>query len=349
MTEFLNRSLKHIIEEQPIALKETWNWVKKKLERVITVFKDIDKIYLAGCGDSYFVAIYGSLLFEKFTRIRTEPYESYEFLRYKYNFEENAALIAISASGRTSKTVDAAKKAKENNLKVIALTNYEDSPLARLADLKLITQVKNPYGPPSATSTTAMYILNIISRNIGDTKLNKKELEKLPDISNEYLKKFLVDVRNILEYILNKDRVYLVGAGPSYVSVLFGGAKFREAAWMHSIVFEAEELSHYGMISIDENDVIILDIPKGASEEKLMEVSKALSKMGAKQIVVTNSNNISWVNEVIEIPDLDEYNSSIISTMFYQVLAVSNAIAKKLPVTGFRYTNILTDLIKYYK
>ncbi len=349
LTDFLDRSLKHVIEEQPIALRETGAWIAERIDTVKGFLEDVDKVYFVGCGDSYFVGIYGALIFEKFAGIRAESYESYEFLKYKHNFEDNAALIAISASGRTSKTVDAAKKARENKLKLIALTNYENSPLAKLSDLNLVTRVKNPYGPPSATSTTAMYLLNIIARSISEPSYDQERLDSLPGISKKYLNYFSSSVKEIVSYLRDKNIVYLVGAGPSYVSVLFGGAKFREASWMHSIVFEAEEISHYGMISIDKSDVIILDIPKGDSAEKLIDVSKALREIGARQIVVTNIKNINWVDARVEIPELDEFNSAIISTMFYQVLAINTAIAKKLPVTGFRYSKILSRLIKYYK
>jgi len=349
LTEFLEKSFRHIIEDQPVALRDTRDWVLRKINEVVEFFEDLNKIYLVGCGDSYFVAIYGALLLERFTKIKAEVYESYEFLKYKHNFDEKAALIAISASGRTSKTVDAAKKAKNSKLKLIALTNYENSPLANLADLKLITKVKNPYGPPSTTSTTAMYMLDIISKMLSNQNQFNDELRSLPDMAREFIKKIKSEIKSYSELLRERNRIYLVGAGPGYVASLFGGAKFREATWMHSIVFEAEEFSHYGMISLNGSDLVILNIPIGKSFDKLREVSEALNQISVNQLILTNKSEIDWKGYVIKLPNIDEYNSAIISTIFYQILAVETAKAKKLPVNGFRYTEILTKLIKYYK
>jgi len=50
-------------------------------------------------------------------------------------FEPGDLLIAISGSGETTSIVDAAKIAKKEGGKVVALTSYSDSPLGRLADV----------------------------------------------------------------------------------------------------------------------------------------------------------------------------------------------------------------------
>ncbi|WP_456366357.1 bifunctional 3-hexulose-6-phosphate synthase/6-phospho-3-hexuloisomerase [Thermococcus sp.] len=50
-------------------------------------------------------------------------------------FEPGDLLIAISGSGETTSIVDAAKIAKKEGGKVVALTSYPDSPLGRLADV----------------------------------------------------------------------------------------------------------------------------------------------------------------------------------------------------------------------
>lgn len=349
LTIFLEKSFKHIVYDQPAAMRDTRDWISKKMSKVIDFFEDIETIYLVGCGDSYFVAIYGALLLERFTKIKAEVYESYEFLRYKYNLDEKAALIAISASGRTSKTIDAAKKAKNMKLKLIALTNYENSPLANLADLKLITKVRDPYGPPSATSTAAMYMLGIIFRTLGNRDYSNNETESLPDTAEKFIRGIKLKIKSYSELLRNRSRIYLVGAGPGYVASLFGGAKFREAAWMHSIVFEAEEFSHYGMISLDKNDLVILNIFIGESFDKLREISSALNQIGVSQLILTNKPEIDWGGSIIELPKINEYDNSIISTIFHQLLAIETARAKKLPVNGFRYTDILTKLIGYYK
>ena len=52
---------------------------------------------------------------------------------------ENSLLIVFSLSGRTKDTLAAMKLAKQNNVKTIAITNFRNSPVAKLADVTLLT------------------------------------------------------------------------------------------------------------------------------------------------------------------------------------------------------------------
>ena len=52
---------------------------------------------------------------------------------------ENGVLILFSNSGETSTTVELARLAKLEHITVAAVTSFPDSPLAKQADLKLIT------------------------------------------------------------------------------------------------------------------------------------------------------------------------------------------------------------------
>lgn len=51
---------------------------------------------------------------------------------------ENDLVIAISGSGRTKLIVTAAEAARAVNAKVVAITSYSDSPLAKISDLVVI-------------------------------------------------------------------------------------------------------------------------------------------------------------------------------------------------------------------
>ncbi|MHA1617318.1 MAG: SIS domain-containing protein [Candidatus Njordarchaeales archaeon] len=343
---FLERSLSHIIEDQPIALIDTANWMRRRLNELVRVFDGVENVYLVGCGDSYFVAIYGALLFERFTNLQAQAFESYEFWKYKSNIWDKSVLVAISASGKTSKTIEAAKYAKEKGLKILAVTNNASSPLAIISDLCIETQVAKPFGPPSATSTTAMLSLNMLSRELGGVGIDN--VEPLIKWIGSNICALLEQASKDAEILVKKSYAYLVGAGPGFVSALFGGAKLREAAWLHSIPFEAEEFSHYGMISVDQGDIVFLNAFKGESISKMRALSEALNNIGAETVILTNDTEKRWGRRVVELPQMDESDTAIIATIYYQILAIATARKKKLPVTGFRYSKILSQLIGYY-
>jgi len=355
---FLEKSLHHMITDQPIALERTYKWLSENMEDILKYLSGIRNLFLVGCGDSYFASIYGMYFFECFTSVRAYAENAFEFLRYRKNFDRDDGLIAVSASGRTSKTVDAAKYAKDNGLVVLSITNNPDSPLAGIADYNILTQVEKPYGPPSATSTTALLSLAICGLYLG--REQKRISEKEFDILIEDLEKILKIIRNEIESIKGKtdelaellsnyDKVYLIGSGPSYVSALFGGAKLREAAWMHSIPFEAEEFSHYGMISLDEHDIAMLIVHQGHSLDKMLAIFNALKKIGVKTIVLTSlPDKFRDPELIIKLPEVNEYISPITDIIPLQITAIKTAMCKRLDVRGFRYSNILSKLIGYY-
>lgn len=354
-TKFLSKSLEHI-KQQPKYLKKLREWLNKNENMLLDFFDQEETLYFVGCGDSYFVALYGRLLFELIASKNAFAENSYEFLNYR-KIPENGIIVTISASGRTGRTVDCAKIAKKKGLKVVTLINSKDSPITKYSDLNIITGVPNPYGPPSSTSTTALYSLAYISIKLAKNNMLKKTLEtqllNLPTLMGTTI----IDAQNAIfetaKILTEKSKVYLVGAGPGYITSLFGAAKFREALWAHSISFEAEEFHHYGLISLDKEDIVILISPTGKSTQKMQRIHSALKKIGINTILLTNSseefNAFNGGSLIINTQKVDEILSTIIDIVPLQMLAIMTAIEKGLPVTGFRYGRILSSLIEYVK
>jgi RpiR family carbohydrate utilization transcriptional regulator len=59
-------------------------------------------------------------------------------------FTENDVLIVISHSGRTQSLYEVAKCARLNKAKIIAITNYPFSPIAKLVDAVILTASFSP-------------------------------------------------------------------------------------------------------------------------------------------------------------------------------------------------------------
>lgn len=59
-------------------------------------------------------------------------------------FTEKDLLVVVSHSGRTQNLYDIAKYAKHRAARVLAITNYPTSPIAKLADIVLLTASFTP-------------------------------------------------------------------------------------------------------------------------------------------------------------------------------------------------------------
>ena len=105
----------------------------------------VDKIYLTGCGDSYFAALAARLFYDTYVDLPVEPLEGMEFSRYvaPHVLSEDALVIVISNSGRVSRTVEAAIQSKRRGATTIAATAYADRPLAHEADAVILGSLPN--------------------------------------------------------------------------------------------------------------------------------------------------------------------------------------------------------------
>lgn len=121
--------------------------VEAQVEETITpeLARRLRKIFLTGCGDSYFAALAVRLFYDKYVGLPVEPVEGMEFSRYvaPYAVSEDALVVAISNSGRVSRTVEAAIQSRRRGALTIAATAYADRPLAQEADAVILGSLPN--------------------------------------------------------------------------------------------------------------------------------------------------------------------------------------------------------------
>ena len=103
-----------------------------------------NRLYFVGAGDAYAVA-YSAYL--KFSRIGYNVGCSKDIdvqLVEMSKFTENDVLVVISHSGRTQSLYEVAKCARLHKAKIIAITNYPISPIAKLVDAVILTASFSP-------------------------------------------------------------------------------------------------------------------------------------------------------------------------------------------------------------
>jgi len=103
--------------------------------------KSLKKIYVTGCGDSYFAALGSRFFFRDVTGMDVEPVESMEFSRYiaplirrvlhgeeasMGNEAAETMVLAVSNSGRVSRTLEALIQARKAGTFTVAMTGNRD-------------------------------------------------------------------------------------------------------------------------------------------------------------------------------------------------------------------------------
>lgn len=117
---------------------------KASYEAALDLVIRAKRLFFMGAGDAY-IAAYSAYL--KFSRIGRNVGCSKDIdiqLIESSKLTEDDALIVISHSGKTESLYNAAKIAKLNNANIIAITNFPISPIAKIADIVLLTASFTP-------------------------------------------------------------------------------------------------------------------------------------------------------------------------------------------------------------
>lgn len=342
------------IASQPRDLSRTF----EKGEAIIDEFIEelnrisIDRILLTGCGDSLFISEICKFAFEEFVGIPTEAVSALELARYR-RLEGNEVLIASSASGQTSRTIEAVKRAKSQGAYVISVTNSISGALSQLSDWILLTRCSPPVGgSPSKTSTTALLLLFMLAVRIG------KRLHRIDEMRNDELMEQLRNIPSIVESCIRQnekqtkeiasavrdcENFHFIGGGPSLGVAKLGSAKIKELSLGHAEAVELEEFCHYQILIVSKDTPTILVLPPGGSYDRGLDVLEGLDEIGARTILISDADDESIKKKAFTTFEIEGNTNEVFSSIPYtvplQLFAYHLAIQKGRNPNWFREPN----------
>ena len=118
-------------------LPEVLEMQKNKLNEFLKIIKEGNAIHVFGIGRSGAVALCFAIRLKHFEKtFKHKVWWIGDEVREK--IEEDDVLIVFSGSGETAEVLVVAERAKAANARVVAITSFEDSTLAKLADLVIL-------------------------------------------------------------------------------------------------------------------------------------------------------------------------------------------------------------------
>jgi len=312
------------------------------------------RIYLVGCGDSHYAGVATRFAFERWTGIPTEALESLEFSRYAVaSAPADALVIAVSNSGRVTRTVESALFAGQRGIHSIGLTYFPDSPLARTATQTLPWAYEDVgFGPGTLSYLASLVGLYALALRIGAAAghLGEAELDERLDAvtaCGELVAATIAASRPVAESVATAidplGPVTIIGGGPSYGTALFGMAKFIEAARHNAVGQELEEWAHEQYFCTGPGSHTIVVAPAGASVDRAREQLRAVRDVGGVGVAICDPAD----DETRDLADTvlptagttDELLSPIVTAIPLELVAL--AFAKRLGRTmlGFDDAN----------
>ncbi len=343
------------IQEQPAAVADTLRshlvdgHIALDEQRLDSgVLREIDKVFVVGCGSAYHAGLIAKHAIEHWTRIPVEIEYASEFRYRDPVLDRQTLVVAISQSGETADTLEAVRHAKDQRATVLAICNTNGAQIPRESDAVLYTHAGPEIGVAATKTFTAqvaaVLIVGLALAEARGTKYGDeivaefRSLEAIPDQIAATLEQ-IDHVRTLAREIADSKAILFLGRHVGYPVAMEGALKLKELAYMHAEAFPAGELKH-GPIALIEQDlpvVVVMPSPIGRPllHQKMLSNIAEISARGARTIVIAEQGDLmaaKHATNLIEVPAVATLLSPLLTSIPMQVLAAEIAQARGFDV-----------------
>lgn len=331
------------MKDQPRALREALKqqdvFVKPFVDKLHD--KKIKKVIFFGSGTSYNAAIIAAYYFKQIIGIAAEAqyptvFENYEKADWSNTLKNDEILfVGISQSGTSISTVNVMKYAKENGYQTIALTEALSSEITNHVDTVIHLLCGKEETPPETRGYTVtlltlyLWVLGVAKDwNVYDDDTYQKELQAVQDLCDNY--EIVVDEseawyeRNKTT-IVNSDRIFVIGYGVDYGSVLEGMLKIGEMLRLPTIGFELEEYSHGPTMALSPRQTLFMIGSDDAEWDRMLMFRDTFKKYTDRVHLVTCKDTEVDDRDILFSVKTNKYLAPLIYTVPFQFVSAKGA------------------------
>jgi glutamine---fructose-6-phosphate transaminase (isomerizing) len=296
-------------------------------------------ISLLACGTSFHASLIGKYVFERImtAHIRVEMASEYN---YFYRVPFSPLTIGVTQSGETADTVKALRRAKENDSRLIVITNVVGSTASKVADYTLYTRA----GPEISVAATksfmaqlvALYYLAISHSNLDIAAKNDLILDfkRIPDKLGQVLnlEDVIIKSANVLAASNN---VFFIGRGINYPVAMEGALKLKEISYIHAEAYAAGEIKHGPFALLSSETPVVAVVANDRSHDAMLTSIKEIKARGAPIFAIVEDDDegiIDLADYLIPVPAAGDLFSPFINTMVIQMLAYFAAKKRGCPI-----------------
>ncbi len=329
------------IHEQPSAIRDTL--VGRVSEQGLLALdelhidtdalREVDKVFVVACGTAFHSGLVAKYAIEHWTRLPVEIDIASEFRYRDPVLGPDTLTLAVSQSGETIDTLEAARHAARQGSKVLAVTNTIASSLAREADAVMYTHA-GPEICVAATKTfsTQMAVLHLVALYLAQVRGAMFPVEVIDIVERmrrlpEQVERTLEldgQVRTIAEELRDARDVLFMGRHTGYPAALEGALKLKELSYLHAEGYPAGELKH-GPIALVEDGVPVVAVATECHVyPKVLSNIQEVRARGARVIAVASEGDeeiSAYADHVLSVPRVPELFAPVVVTPPLQLLA----------------------------
>lgn len=336
------------IYEQPASLR---NAMRGRLDRENATAKfgglnltpaqlrGVNRLILTACGTSWHSALVGEYLIEEFARLPVEVEYDSE-LRYRNPPVDHDTLIfGITQSGETADTLAALREMKRKGHHTLAICNVIGSSIAQEADGGIYLHAGPEIGVASTKAfTSQLCVLSMLGLYFGRLRHLSFEagqriidqLEALPDVVEQSLE-CNARVREVADKYKDATNFLYLGRHYNFPTALEGALKLKEISYIHAEGYPAAEMKHGPIALVDEHTPSVFLLPRSHVYDKVMSNLQEVKARGGPVIAIVDQLDKkleSLVDDVIEVPYVEDFLQPVVASIPLQLLAYHIAIAR---------------------
>jgi glutamine---fructose-6-phosphate transaminase (isomerizing) len=329
------------IHEQPSAIRDTLvgrvdehrQLVLDDLRISDDVLRGVDKVFVVACGTAYHSGLVAKYAIEHWTRLPVEIDIASEFRYRDPVLGPDTLTLAVSQSGETIDTLEAARHARQQGSNLLAVTNSVGSSLAREADGVIYMHAGPEIGVAAtktfATQMVAQYILAMYLAQVRGSMFPEEIAEvltRMGELPGQVERAIGLDaqIRELASRFQDRHDWLFLGRHTGYPAALEGALKLKEISYVHAEGYPAGELKH-GPIALVEDGVPVVAVATTCHVyPKMLSNIQEVRARGADVIAIATEGDTQIrdvAQHVLEVPETPELLSPVVVTVPLQLLA----------------------------
>jgi len=253
---------------QALALTKPLQNLAEKLNR-----GKFHRVVLTGMGSSFHALhpLNLELISCGFTAIMVE---TSELVHYKNRFfDPKTLIVAVSQSGRSAEMLRLIEM-NHGHSAVIAVTNTPDSPLAKSADVAVLTQAGKEFSVSCKTYVTALMALKWLGHALCQRDLRRSHtaLKRAAPAVSAYLTDWKQHVQTLASQLKDMRHLFLVGRGVSLAAVGTGALIVKESDHFHAEGMSSAAFRHGPLEMLNEDTFVLVF----SGDQKTKELNRRL-------------------------------------------------------------------------
>lgn len=315
-------------DSEPSMMREIREQVALVLQEPHTTplpndFYESNRVFLFGCGSSYYAAVLGKHYVEDILERICYPLHSTDITESP--LLERGFYVGLTQSGETKDTLNALKEITDFAPKIdaVVITNIWHSSAAKLAYETYLLEAGLEIGV-AATKTFTMQAIRLL--DLCNYTTGRKELSAaIEDVLN-------IDLEGVVNTISEYEHVLYLGRSMLYPIACEGALKMKEVAYKHAEALHAAEMKHGPIALIDEETLSIFLVTKD-DEEQLQKILNNVDEIKARKgriIAVCDEASEEAMrkraNQLVVVRNVDKYLQPILVNVVLQLLAFHVAV-----------------------